>query len=166
MRCVVLVTVFLIFAVTTVNANEIILKRTFFGGWKYSVDGMKYEKVGYSGAGLKSKMAGNETALHEMNDYAKCKTWSLVTGIPGWSLLGWTLIKRLDDSQWKDSYTTMYAIGIPLSVAAVVFEEISASKLQKAVRIYNGQEKSSALPAPGVFASRNGALGISLNWKF
>jgi len=150
------------------HAGEIKLKNSFFGGWKYSVDGMDYKKVGFSGDDLRLEMAGNDAAQKEMDKYQTNMTWATVTGIPGGFLLGWPLGGYIASGEWKDSYNTMYMIGVPLGITSIVLEATAHGKLKKAVRIYNGQEPApnALVPVPDIFASGDGRPRIGLSWRF
>jgi len=74
----------------------------------------------------------------------------------------------LATSEWKDSYTTMYIIGVPLSITSIILEAGATKNLKRAVRIYNGEETapSAFLPVPSLFASSDGKTRIGLTWRF
>ena len=123
--------------------GEITLKKNFFTGWKYSVDGGEFKKVGFSGSSLYLEMQDNEKAQLHMKKYKSAKTWAAVTGYPGGFLVGWPLGAYLGSGgEWKDSYTTMIIIGAPLAVISIVFEGSATRNLKKAVRLFNGESES------------------------
>ncbi len=122
---------------------KITLKKTFFGGWKYSLDGTKFKGVGLSGNGLRNEMTGSDSAQMHMQKYKSAKIWGVVTGIPGGFLLGWPLGSKLGGKDWTDTYTAMIVAGVPLSIASFVFEEAATRNLKKAVNIYNGDDGKS-----------------------
>jgi|GEM_PF-2682814 len=167
-RHIILVSAVLCLVAGSVYGNEITLKNSFFGGWKYSLDGAFYHKVGYSGAELRGAMEGNEAAQAQMDKYKTYKIWSAVTGAPAGFLIGWPLGGYIASGEWKDSYTTMYIVAAPLFVASAAFEMSATSKLKKAVRIYNGEEQgaNAYLPRPHVFVSSEGGPRIGLVWRF
>ena len=129
---------------STVSA-EIQLKKTFFGGWKYSTDGVEYHSVGMSGTGLYNEMSGNEAAQAKMDSYKKNATLSMLTAIPGGFLVGWPLGGYIGSSEWKDGYTTMMMIGVPLSIVSIVTETAAKRNLKEAVSIYNGETTALSL---------------------
>lgn len=154
---------------TQVSA-EIILKKSFFGGWKYSTDGVEYRKVGMSGGDLRYEMAGSEEAQTHMEKYKTANTWAAVTGIPGGFLVGWPLGGYLGSGgEWPDSYTTMIVIGAPLAIISMVFESSAGRNLKKAVGLYNdGEDQSLGLklnlqPHEG---DHYGTLLLALKYEF
>jgi hypothetical protein len=148
-------------------AGEIKLTSTFFGGWKYSLDGTEYKNVGF-GNDLRWEMAGNDAAQEEMSKYETYKGWATLAGIPCGFLLGWPLGGCLANSEWKDSYTIMYMIGVPLTITSLLLDATATRKLKKAVRIYNGEESapSTFVPSLEIFASSEGCPRFGLSWRF
>lgn len=150
-----------------VHAGHIELKNSFFSGWKYSTDGITFNKVGTSGKGLHDAMAGNEPAQKHMLVYKSRMTMALVFGYPGGFLVGWPIGGALF-GDWKDSYTVMMAIGVPLAVISAVYESSAKSHLKKAVKVYNGEEQAShvAVGFRPLFDSRGGGILVSASWHF
>jgi hypothetical protein len=148
-------------------AGEIKLKNSFFGGWKYSIDGTEYKKVGF-GSDLRWEMAGNVAAQEEMSKYETYTGWATVSGYTGGFLIGWPLGAVIAGGEWKDSYTTMYIIGVPLSITSLLLDAAATRKLKKAVRIYNGEESapSTFIPSLEIFASSEGCPRFGLSWRF
>jgi hypothetical protein len=167
-RRIILVSAVLCLVAGSANGKEIILKNSFFGGWKYSLDSMFYHKVGYSGAELRRAMEGNEAAQAQMDKYKTYKVWASVTGAPAGFLIGWPSGSYIAGGEWKDSYTTMYVVAAPLLVASITFEMTATSKLKKAVRIYNGEEQgaNAYVPLPYVFVSSEGGPRFGVLWRF
>ena len=165
---IVIATIALCLLAGTTIAGRIELDKSFFGGWEYSIDGIEYKKVGYSGSGLRFEMSDNEAAQKQIDKYATCKTWATITAVPGGFLIGWPLGGYLANLEWKHSYTNMYIIGVPLCLTSIVFEATATGKLKKAVRIYNGEESAPKvfIPSPEIFASTEGSPRFGLTWRF
>ena len=51
------------------GAQEILLQRNFWSGWRYSVDGSDLVGVGSQGKALRAELAGNGPALAELDGY-------------------------------------------------------------------------------------------------
>lgn len=68
---------------------QITLKSSIFRGWKYSIGGAEYEKVGIGAKGLRREMQGCDSCLTALSSYSTCMTLGLVAGVPGELLLGW-----------------------------------------------------------------------------
>ncbi len=126
-----------LFCCCATASAEITLKKNFFTGWKFSTDGTKYQKVGFSGTKLYDAMVGNEAAQKRMKSYKTAKTWSAITGIPGGALIGWPIGGYIGGGEWKDGYTEMIIVGGALAVISTIFETTATSNLKKAVKIYN-----------------------------
>lgn len=153
--------------VSCVQAGHIELKNSFFGGWKYSTDGVTFNKVGYSGRGLYDAMEENEAAQKQMLAYKSHMTVAVVTGTPGGILIGWPLGGAIVGG-WKDSYTTMIVIGTPLAIISTVYEISAKSHLKKAVRIYNGEEQASHfdIGIRPLYNSPRAGILLSASWHF
>lgn len=130
--------------VTAVQAQEqkVELKKTFWSGWKYSVDGSDFKKVGMSGKDLIEVMNGNEAAVAEMEIYRSRMTLGMVTGIIGGGLVGWPLGASLGGDDWNDTYTGMIVVGGIFSTISLISNASGTNHLKKAVSVYNGDETS------------------------
>jgi hypothetical protein len=150
------------------SGKEITLKHSLFGGWKYSVGGAKYQKVGLTGAGLAGEMEGNEPALAEMKRYKVDEIVATVVGWPGGFLVGWPLGWAIAEGEWKEEYETMLFIGIPLLFVSTIYEVSAVAHLKRAVRLSNGEEKVLDLgfqvrpPRTG----RGGCFSVRVAWRF
>ena len=149
-------------------AQQVTLKKSFWSGYKYSVGGGEYRKVGNSGKDLRSVMQSNPAAASRMDSYKKFKTAGLVTGIPGGVLVGWVIGGSIaggwDENQ--DTYTTMLIIGVPLIVASAILDGKANSNLKKAVTSYNeGQANPPTRPASSVDEAR-GHSRVGLAFQF
>ncbi|MDH3890155.1 MAG: hypothetical protein OEV49_03650 [candidate division Zixibacteria bacterium] len=145
---------------------EIMLKKSLLSGWKYSVDGGEYQKVGMSGGDLRYELGGNDEAMAYMDKYESANTWAAVTGIPGGFLVGWPLGGYIGSGgEWKDSYTTMVAIGAPLSIISMVLESSAGRNLKKAVGLHNDAETQSLGLKLNLQPHTEGLL-LSLKYEF
>lgn len=125
---------------------EITLKKGFFSGWKYSIDGQTFTKVGYTGSRLYDEMEGHQEAQARLLQYRSAKSWALVSGIPGGILLGWPLGAYAGSGgEWEDSYTTMIIVGGSLAVVSMILEATATRHLKEAVALYNGDERKLGL---------------------
>lgn len=164
------IAVFCALIITTIAAPcdaQITVKNSMFRGWKYSIGGSEYQKVGIGAKGLRSEMHGCDSCLSAMSGYTTCMTLGLVAGVPGGFLLGWPIGANIGGKEWTDSYTTMALIGGSLIVADIVFETVAASKLKTAVRRYNSSRNpvsSSPPPSSVQLHIRENGLGLSYSW--
>jgi hypothetical protein len=71
MKGLILLGVAILMMVTVAHAQErkIELKKSFWSGWKYSIDGSEFKKVGMTGSDLAAVMNSNPSAVDEMNTY-------------------------------------------------------------------------------------------------
>lgn len=141
-RCLLL---FLLLLCSSQATAEITLKKSFFTGWKYSVDGSDYKGVGFSGTDLRNEMEGNEGAQSHMLRYKSAKTWATITGVPGGALIGWPIGGYIGGGEWKDGYTAMIIAGSSLAVVSIVLEASATRNLKKAVALYNEGNQSLGL---------------------
>ncbi|MEW6052011.1 MAG: hypothetical protein AB1644_13235 [Candidatus Zixiibacteriota bacterium] len=137
-RVLLLIFIAILGGTSTINAKHIYLKKTFFGGWKYSTDSLQFKGVGFSGNGLRNEMSDNQDAVSEMSSYKSQKTWALVTGIPGGFLVGWATGSAIA-GKFESTEQTMLAVGAPLFIASIVFEATANRHMKRAVAIYNGE---------------------------
>ena len=122
---------------TSVSAEEIILKKEILQGWKYSVDsGDTYQEVGTYGTTLRQLMFGSSRADFEMEQYAKKKKLSVVTGYIGTGCVGMLLIVSVFDD-WHDEYKWLIVGGIGLGFVSAIYGTISKNHIKEAVRVYN-----------------------------
>ncbi len=126
----------------SVDAREIKLKNTFFGGWKYSVDGGDFHKVGWTGKTLRLEMEDNPESVKLIDSYRKYNLAGQIIGIPGGFLVGWAAGSAIA-GRYKDSDKTLLTIGAPLCATSIVLELVANGKLKKAIKTYND-------PAPAV----------------
>ena len=168
MKCVVLTTVaILIVLCQTVSAGEIVLKKSFWTGWKYSIDGQNFTGVGYFGSNLLEVMEADDEALDHMYKYKTIRNWALVTGIPGSLLVGWVAAEATM-GDWSDDDKTLLAIGAPLWITSIILEASATNHLKKGVRIYNEGQQALYFDVNygSSLASNDNAVRLSLVWRF
>ena len=136
---------------------EITLKKSFWKGWQFSLDGSKFEKVGLSGASLRKAMAGDDDAQALMDQYRRAKTWSFVTGFVGGALIGWPIGGYIGNSVWEDYYTPMIVAGGAFGIIGAVIDASATRKLKAAVDHYN--------TAFGLFDDRFGSARLALDFR-
>lgn len=150
------------------GATEIQLKKSFWSGWHYTVDGSNYMKVGVTGKTLHRAMEGNEAAQDAMQRYRTRRTIARITAIPGGALIGWPLGTQLAGGESKDSYTTMYIVGGAFSVISIIYELSATKHLKEGVRLFNEGDQSLDLKlgiAPNLaFGGQQVQVGI--HWNF
>jgi len=146
---------------------QITIKNSIFRGWKYSIGGAEYEKVGVGAKGLRSEMQGCDSCLTALSSYSTHMTLGLVAGVPGGLLLGWPVGASIGGKEWTDAYTTMALIGGSLCVVDILFETVAASKLKTAVRRYNSGRNSGAHSSPpSSLGLRIHEKGLSLSYTW
>lgn len=134
----------LIFAASLAFADEILIKKSFFSGWKYSLDGENYETVGFSGKSLKEFMKGNDAAQGEMEHYKTSNIMAVTVLIPCVALGTYSIIEDFDsDDKKTDIGIRLIIIG--LCVVGLIFDHSASEHLKKAVEIYNDDKASLGL---------------------
>ncbi len=124
-----------------VSANEIILKKEIFQGWKYSADsGDTYQDVGVTGKSLRELMTGNERAVFEMEQYGKRKVLAAFTGYTCGAIVAGLLIVSVFDT-WRDEYQYPLLVGIGVGVISNLCSNSATNHLKEAVRVYNRDQK-------------------------
>jgi hypothetical protein len=164
---VIVIAAILIMLAGMAGAKEVKLKKSFFAGWKYSVDGIKYKSVGVSGSSLRDEMGDNEAAVGEMKKYESNSTAGVIFGSVGGFLIGWPLGAALAGNR-KDGYGAMMAVGGGLAVVSIVFDATATGHLKRAVRIYNGEEQGIRLEIDSrcTFAGKADGLTAKISWQF
>jgi hypothetical protein len=164
-----LVIVTLLCLAATASADQIVVKKNFWGGWRYSTDSVTFQGVGASGDKIKELLADDSTGLSEMKSFASSSGLSIATGIPGGVLVGWPLGTLIAGRDWTDTNTLMLAIGAPLCVMSTVFDMKAGSHLKKAVARYNerhgsGAEKPTASVFPVMFDGKSMGVGLVIRF--
>lgn len=136
-RLLILTVIILIGSLTSTADAQIELKNSFFTGWKYSLDGVEYHKVGFSGKELREAMDGNEAAQQQLKEYRDDKVRALWFGIPGLIIATVSFIEDVDGDEVESPLGWRMAI-LGLCGAATVYEHFASKHLKRAVAIYNG----------------------------
>ncbi len=169
MRNIMIASILIILTASMASAQEITLKKSFWSGWRYSTGDMEWHKIGVLGEQLMNAMAENDAAVAEMRKYRSRRVLGYITGIPAVIVTTWSTVTYISHSPWKDEHTTMLVIGVPLLIVAWVCEASADRALQRAVRIYNGDDMSFGLeinvPRP-LPAQTDQTLTVSLSWRF
>ncbi len=148
--------------------QEITLKKSFWSGWQYSVDGVHYANVGVSAGELKQVVNGNPDAVAQLDSYKSNKLASEIIGIPSGLAVGWPLGAVIAGSEWKDAYTIMLGVGIPLGAVSMILDAASTRHLKKAVDLYNDTDSSAArrISIEVCQLGSTKSLGVSLSYSF
>ena len=122
------------------RADHITLKVNFITGWRYSLNGGFWRKCGFHGDGLRSAMAGHKDAQAEMGGYKNWRAGSLMSRlISGAAICWWSAEAARDDTRRHD---WLLAVALPLALIRWICDSMATGKIQRAVRIYNGEEQA------------------------
>lgn len=121
----------------SVSSTEILLKKEILQGWKYSTDsGDTYQEVGNSGSTLRQLMSGSRRADYEMEQYAKRKQVSVITGYIGTGFLGLLLVSAVVDD-WDDDYQWFIMGAAGTGLVSTIYGTSAKNHLKEAVRVHN-----------------------------
>lgn len=121
----------------SVLADEILLKKEILQGWKYSTDsGDTYQDVGVSGSALRQLMSSSSRADYEMEQYAKRKQVSVITGYIGTGFLGLLLVSVVVED-WDDDYRWFIMGAVGTGLVSTIYGTSAKNHLREAVRVYN-----------------------------
>lgn len=151
-----------------VNAKEIVLKKSFWSGWKFSADGgLLYMKVGTTGKDLRQFMDGHEEAQAEMDKYRSRAITGWICSAFSGGIIGWTL-GEAGDNGWRDSHTQWMVGAAALLTVAILTDRSATGHLKEAVRLYNGEpgELSLSLGTPGQTYGDVQVYGAGIRWRF
>jgi hypothetical protein len=118
-------------------AEELMLQRSFWSGWKYSHDGTNFEKIGTWGRDLRAEFEGNPTAQAEMSAYGSNHIWSGVLGAAGGGLAIAAAFKIDDEDEFDGTSIGLLTGGAVLAIISGVLEISATNHLLKAVHLYN-----------------------------
>jgi len=151
------------------QSAEIELKRSFWSGWQYSVDGEKWESVGMSGKSLRALMEGDDRAQEEMRLFKSNKTKSLITGISTAALSVTGVVLYYDEKEWEAPEIALLAGGTVMGIITGYFENSALNHLLKAVHLYNFGESTSSINSAldnYPVARESKGVGVSVTLKF
>jgi len=124
-----------------VSGQKIYLSKSFFTGYKYSVDSVNYESIDTDK--MKDIMNENNEAIELLDKYSTYHTLSIVTGIPGGFLVGWPLGGYLGSGgDWKDGYTAMLVAGGGLTILSFIFDSTANNSLEESIEMHNNHQLS------------------------
>jgi len=122
------------------RADHITLKYKLFSGWKYSVDGGPWHGCGSRGDKLREAMAGHEEAQEVMQRYEDRREAYGMTGLLAAGLTFFYFAQGSGDDGKSNAW--LIAPVFPLFMFAMMNFFLSVNDIQRAVRIYNGEEQA------------------------
>lgn len=144
---------------------QIELKNNIITGWKYSLDGVDFKGVGFSGKSLCDAMDGNEAAQFELRQYRDDMIRSLWFTIPGIILGAISLKEDFDGDEVETPLGWRFAI-IGLLGTSLAYEHSANQHLKRSIQIYNGDILGFDLNYSRPPTGRNGNLQFSLSVGF
>jgi hypothetical protein len=118
-------------------AEELMLQRSFWGGWKYSHDGTQFEKIGSLGRDLRAELEGNPAAQAEMSAYGSNHVWATVLGVAGGGLGVAAGFRIGDEDEFDGVSIGLLTGGAVFAIVGSVLEMSATNHLLKAVHLYN-----------------------------
>lgn len=154
--------------VEPVSAQTVEIRRTFFRGWRYSIDSAEFRKLGSRAEPLREIMKDYRICISSLNSYQSHVTAAKITGLTSGFLIGWPVIAKLRGKEWIDGYTPMVVVGGTLAISSLALEAAGSRKLKKAIRFYDKYKGYSprAWIGPAVFASHRPRAGIVAGMRF
>jgi hypothetical protein len=116
--------------------QEIQLKNSFWSGWKYSLDGVKYEKVGISAKPLKEIMADCDECVKKLETYETGNIIGIALAIPTLTLIAVNIIE-MTDGDGKDPSLGMNLLTLAIGGAGIGAFSAAEANLKDAVEMYN-----------------------------
>lgn len=122
---------------TNASAQPLQIDRSFFTGWRYSMDGENYMKVGSGARDLREVMGEYRVCVAELNSYQSHVTAAKVTGLTSVFLITFPLITNSITNDWSKGSTPMILVGIGFGAFSIALEASGSHSLKNAVRLYN-----------------------------
>lgn len=119
------------------SAQQMQIDRSFFTGWRYSVDGENYMKVGSGARDLREVMGEYRVCVAELNSYQSHVTAAKITGLTSAFLIAFPLITNSITNDWSKGSTPMILVGAGFGVFSIALEASGSRSLKNAVRLYN-----------------------------
>ena len=119
------------------SAKELMLQRSFWSEWKYSHDGMNFEKIGWLGRDLRAELEGNPAAQAEMSAYGSNHVLAEVLGAAGGGLGVAAGFRIIDEDELDDVSIGLLIGGAVFAIVGGVLEISATNHLLKAVHLYN-----------------------------
>lgn len=150
------------------EAQTVELHRSFFRGWRYSIDSSKFRKLGARAEELRVVMKDYRVCISALNAYQAHVTAAKITGLASALLIGIPLFSQVRGQEWIDGYTPMVIVGGTLAISSLALEAAGSRRLKKAVRLYHNYKgyKGSVSIRPTVYASHRPRAGIAIGWRF
>jgi hypothetical protein len=118
-------------------AQRVELKRTFFRGWRYSIDSSDWKKLGAQAVELRAVMKDYRICITSLNSYKSHVTAAKITGLTSAFLIGFPIVAKLRGKEWIDGYTPMVVVGGTLAISSLALEAAGSRRLKKALLFYN-----------------------------
>ncbi len=147
MRILLAITVMLLFCLgaQAVSADELVLKNTLPGHWKFSVNGSPFQSLGPHCEGLCEALEGNPRAVQEVRKYNSLRTYSKNFFSLGIGAVAFSGIYRVFKKEWTDVSTYTALSGAVVLIAATSVEVIATGHLKRAVRLHNNDQTNLSL---------------------
>jgi hypothetical protein len=154
--------------ISNATAQKITLKRSFWNGWQYSTDGLKFEKIGTRADGLKAVMADEPGALKKLDSYKWQRNLGNFFLVVGGVLVTVPVVAWIANKEWSSKNTAYLRDGAPVCALGLIFKASSAASLKNAVEIHNKNEE---LSAPGAslglyLVPEQNTAGLSITCSF
>ncbi|HKK21259.1 MAG TPA: hypothetical protein VJ983_07295 [candidate division Zixibacteria bacterium] len=130
--------------ISNVTAQKITLRRSFWNGSQYSIDGVKFEKIGIRAEGLREIMADEPGALKKLDSYKWQRNLGNFFLVVGGVLVTVPVVAWIANKEWTSKNTAFFRDGVPACALALVFKASAAASLKDAVDIHNRNEDLSA----------------------
>lgn len=121
----------------SVFSQEIVLRKSFWLGYQYTTDNTHFKTVGYNSGGLDKiikKVPGAHLAIQQ---YKKNTSLAWLSGVPGGTMVGWSLGGYLGGGKWLKNFSVLSAVGIPLIIVSLYFNNEAENNLLEAVTVFN-----------------------------
>ncbi len=152
------------------DAQGILIQRSFWSGWKYSVDGDDLRGVGSKGEALRAELAGNGPALAELDGYGSKRVWSQIIGAGAGGIAIASVYYSLDNDEWDAQAIAMAAGSAVLSMVAGYLSTAANNHLIRAVHLHNFGTASASIHqedgASREFDAVAPEIGIGLAFSF
>ncbi len=153
---------------TPASAQTVEIRRTFFRGWRYSIDSSEFRKLGSRAEPLREVMKDYRVCLSALGSYQSHVTAAKITGLTSVLLIGWPVSAKLRGKEWIDGYTPMVIVGGTMAISSLALEAAGSRQLKKALRFYNKYKGYSGNTwiEPTVILARRPRAGIVVGMRF
>lgn len=145
----------------------IILKQSFYGDWRFSVDNVSFQKVSWSGSEMRSYLAGENEALRALSNYRNEKLTSIGIRFIGLGIIAVSAILAIDGGSKDGRDLALYA-GAPVVALSMVVSGMASHQLKKAVAIHNAaiERETVAVSVSLGFTAHEESAGIAMSLRF